>query len=119
MEELQSNPKSSLDTKHIRYVEKALLVAVDIFSDANMTPSNDRAHSLKSLLYVAIERVGMQADRLIGLQRQLRELLGMINTLADLREYERDISYQLIKEIGERFNIAGKSNTVEEKRIVK
>lgn len=60
-------------------------------------------HQLKSKLYVAIERVGLRAERIVYAQRLLRELFAIVNTLADLRDHERQTGLQIIDEISERW----------------
>lgn len=63
----------------------------------------DEIHSVKSILYAAIERVGMKADRLASVQRMLRELFAIVTTKVDLRGYEREVGIQILEEIIERY----------------
>lgn len=60
-------------------------------------------HRAKSLLYVAIERTGMRAERLLGLQRLLRELLILVTGTGDLRDYERRLALSLLEDLTERY----------------
>ncbi|HCR72351.1 MAG TPA: hypothetical protein DIW23_12960 [Anaerolineae bacterium] len=65
----------------------------------------DELHTLKSTFYVAVERLHMKADRLFSLQRQLREVLTLINMRCDLSEHERMMALQLTDEIEERLRL--------------
>ncbi len=65
----------------------------------------DELHSLKSTFYVAVERLSMKADRLFSLQRQLREILTLINMRYDLSEHERITALQLTDEIEQRLKL--------------
>ena len=66
-------------------------------------PDSDEIHRAKSLLYVAIERTGMQAERLLGLQRLLRELLILVTGSGDFRDYERRLAQTLLRDLLERY----------------
>lgn len=65
----------------------------------------DELHALKSTFYVAVERLHMKADRLFSLQRQLREVLTLINMRCDLSEHERIMALQLTDEIEQRLKL--------------
>lgn len=65
----------------------------------------DELHALKSTFYVAVERLHMKADRLFSLQRQLREVLTLINMRSDLSEHERITALQLTDEIEQRLKL--------------
>lgn len=64
---------------------------------------SDEIHRTKSLLYVAIERTGMRAERLLGLQRLLRELLILVTGTGDLRDYERRLALSLLGDLHDRY----------------
>jgi len=64
---------------------------------------SDEIHQTKSLLYVAIERTGMKAERLLGLQRLLRELLILVTGSGDFRAYERRLAQAILGDLLERY----------------
>lgn len=64
---------------------------------------SDEIHRTKSLLYAAIERTGMRAERLLGLQRLLRELLILVTGSGDFRDYERRLARALLGDLVERY----------------
>ncbi|MFZ5802792.1 MAG: hypothetical protein ACOY3K_06790 [Candidatus Omnitrophota bacterium] len=63
----------------------------------------DELHSLKSLLYVAIERTGCRAEKIFAVQRMLRELLSIVAAKAALKHHERRIGLQIIRDIEGRY----------------
>jgi len=63
----------------------------------------DEIHSVKSVLYAAIEWLGIKTDRLASVQRMLRELFAIVTAKADLRIYERDVGMQILEEITKRY----------------
>ena len=65
----------------------------------------DELHALKSTFYVAVERLSMKADRLFSLQRQLREVLTLVNMRCDLSEHERLTALHLTEEIEQRLKL--------------
>ena len=75
------------------------------------TPSDyNYIHSVKSILYAAIEQVGMQTDQWVSLQRMLRELFVIVGTKPDLRVYEKEVAMQILEELNKRFERAGRSD---------
>ncbi len=63
----------------------------------------EEIHSVKSVLYAAIERLGVKADRLSSTQRILRELFAIVTTKADIKQYERQVAQQLLRDLFERY----------------
>ena len=54
-------------------------------SDVN----EDEIHSVKSILYAAIEKVKIKADHLAHIQKMLREIFIIVNARADLKNDEK------------------------------
>ena len=65
--------------------------------------SCDEIHAIKSVLYAAIERTGMRADRFLSVQRKLRELVCLVGMLGDTRRYERLTGLQILEELRTRY----------------
>lgn len=86
---------------HVRTLIKALEKTREVL---NRDPVNyDEIHSAKSILYAAIERMGMKAEKIIYSQRLLRELFSIVTTKADLRDYEKEVGLQIIEELNQRY----------------
>ncbi|MDD5226371.1 MAG: hypothetical protein PHV97_04200 [Candidatus Omnitrophica bacterium] len=58
-----------------------------------------RIHSVKSILYAAIEQAGMETDRLISAQELLRELLKLVALQADPVRRERQEALNILDEL--------------------
>jgi len=64
---------------------------------------DDEIHHVKSLLYAALERLGMTAERLFSVQRMLRELFSIVTSSYDFKDRERKVGLQILDEIEERY----------------
>lgn len=60
-------------------------------------------HEIKSLLYAAIERTGIELNRLHAIQRLLRELFGLVSIGKDIREYERKAGLQILEDLQNKY----------------
>lgn len=79
-----------------RAVREARLLLLD---HSPQNASGDDMHRAKSVLYVAIEKLGIRINRIHEQQRLLRELLCIITTQGDKRSYERDVGLQILNEL--------------------
>ena len=59
----------------------------------------ERIHSVKSILYAAIEQAGMESERLISAQELLRELLTLVVLQADPVRRERQEALKVLGEL--------------------
>ncbi len=84
---------------------KAIVTAVDkskqLLDQDETNLDSDAIHSVKSVLYAAIEQTRTGVERLATLQRMLRELLVIITSNVELKTYEREVGRQIIQEIVE------------------
>lgn len=103
--------------QHIRVLKSALERARGLLDQKSDDIDYDEIHSVKSILYAAIEQVGMKADRLFSAQRMLRELFVIVTTRADLREHERAIGMQIIDELRERYGIDLLGNSMTQRQV--
>lgn len=67
-----------------------------------------RIHTLKSILYVAVERVGMRAEQLFYAQRLLRELMHVVTTRPCLNDHERHAALQILCDLKDRYQNSNK-----------
>lgn len=59
----------------------------------------DQIHSAKSILYAAIEQMGMRAERLCVVQRLLRELLFVVTSQCEPSQHDRSDGLQILEEL--------------------
>lgn len=76
---------------------KTLLVREDCGFD------HDEIHAVKSILYAAIERAGIGAERLAEAQRKLRELLFLVTLRSDPSDLERREAWRILEELKKDF----------------
>lgn len=59
----------------------------------------EKIHAAKSVLYAAIERAGMESERLISAQELLRELLTLVALQADPVRHERQEALSILEKL--------------------
>ena len=84
-------------------VSSALQKSNALFNEDLGTLDSDRLHSVKSILYAAIERTNFEAERLLHLKETLRELLIQVAIHPDAYEHESKKGRELIKELMTQF----------------
>ena len=62
----------------------------------------DQIHSAKSILYAAIEQMGMRGERIFTTQRMLRELLSIVTTQYQSSGSDKQVGLQILKELKDR-----------------
>ena len=87
-------PQNGLET-----IVKALDAARTLFEEGISELSDERVHAVKSILYAAIERLGVTLERLGYSQRLLRELLHILTLHADLKASERQAGLHILEEL--------------------
>ena len=68
---------------YLRCLSKAMDKTKELFQEDDAVSNHERIHFMKSILYAAIERAGIETDRLISAQELLRELLILVALQAD------------------------------------
>lgn len=63
----------------------------------------DEIHSAKSILYAAIERVGLKAERTFYVQRILRELMAILNESASAQKPQKEMVLKMLSELKGRY----------------
>ena len=83
--------------------ERCLAKAMDrthqLLREEDAAPDYGRIHSVKSILYAAIEQAGMETDRLISAQELLRELLTLVALQADPVRHERNEALKILEKL--------------------
>lgn len=78
-----------------------------LLREKEAAPDYERIHSVKAILYAAIEQAGMETDRLISAQELLRELLTLVALQADPVRCERHEALKILGELTTRHHLGG------------
>jgi len=85
--------------------QRCLTKAVDrthaLLRDSGTVPDDEKIHAVKSVLYAAIERAGMETERLLSAQELLRELLALVALQANPVPGERREAIRIIEKLKE------------------
>jgi hypothetical protein len=91
------------DTKnqegYLRCLRKAVERTSQLLIREVQTLDHDKVHSVKSILYAAIERVGLESERLTGVQRMLRELLILTTVQAAPRLEDKEQAMRILERL--------------------
>ncbi|MEI7752726.1 MAG: hypothetical protein WCJ71_11650 [Candidatus Omnitrophota bacterium] len=90
-----------------RCLAKAMDRAHQLLREDDAAPDYGKIHSVKSVLYAAIEQAGMETDRLISAQELLRELLTLVALRADPVRHERQEALTILDELRIRHRLGG------------
>lgn len=83
MEFLQGEKDQNQENGYRRCLTKAMARTHQLLREEGAAHDFEKIHSVKSILYAAIEQAGMETDRLISAQELLRELLTLVALQAD------------------------------------
>ena len=84
---------------HIRCLKKAIDRLQYLLTQDAALQDYDQIHSAKSILYAAIEQMGMRGERIFTVQRMLRELLSIVTSQYQSPGHDRDIGVQILAEL--------------------
>jgi hypothetical protein len=84
-----------------RCLAKAVDRTRDLLRDSGEAQDSEKMHAVKSVLYAAIERAGMETERLLSARELLRELLALVALQADPIPGERREAMRIIEELKE------------------
>ena len=85
---------------YLRCLTKAMDRTHQLLREDDAAYNYEKVHAVKSILYAAIERAGMETNRLISAQELLRELLTLVALQADPIRHERQEALKILKELG-------------------
>lgn len=91
-----------IKSKCIETFDKALL-RVEALMVREVIEDYNEIHSAKSILYAAIERVGLKAERTFYVQRMLRELMAILNESASARKPEKEVVLKMLSDLKGRY----------------
>ena len=99
MGDLKGEKAEDLRNGYRRCLLKAMNKTHQLLCTKDAAPDCGRIHSVKSILYAAIERAGMESERLISVQELLRELLALVALQADPIWHERQEALEILGEL--------------------
>lgn len=89
---------------HLRCLEKAIDRTRQLLAQSAASQDFDQIHSAKSILYAAIEQLGMRGERIFTVQRMLRELLSIVTSQYQSPGHDKQVGLQILDELKSRFH---------------
>ena len=93
---------SKIREGHLRCLMKAIDRTHQLLAREGAMQDYDQIHSAKSILYAAIEQMGMRGERIFTTQRMLRELLSIVTTQYQSSGSDKQVGLQILKELKDR-----------------
>jgi len=90
---------SNMENGFRRCLAKAMDKTHQLLREEGASSDYERIHSVKSILYAAIEQAGMETERLISAQELLRELLMFVALRADPVRHECSEALKILGEL--------------------
>ena len=87
---------------HLRCLMKAIDRTQQLLAQEGALQDYDQIHSAKSILYAAIEQMGMRGERIFTTQRMLRELLSIVTTQYQSPGHDKQVGLQILAELKNR-----------------
>lgn len=87
---------------HLRCLIKAMDRTHQLLAREAAWQDYDQIHSTKSILYAAIEQMGMRGERIFAVQRMLRELLSIVTSQCASPGYDRRVGFQILEDLKDR-----------------
>ena len=88
---------------YLRCLGEAIDRTHGLFDQKSSVRDDTRIHAVKSILYAAIERAGMEAEQSNSVQKKLRELLFLVTSRADPLRREKQEALEILQELQKRF----------------
>lgn len=99
MESTTLYPTPPRTQSYLRSLLKAIEKTHQLLEERSLVPDYEQIHQVKSLLYAAIERAGMEAERSSSVQQTLRELLMLVSIRSDAQWHERQEALQRLEDL--------------------
>lgn len=87
------------ESGYLRCLAKAMDRTHQLLHEKDAACDYGRVHTVKSILYAAIEQAGMESERLLSAQELLRELLTLVALQADPVRGERREALRVLEQI--------------------
>ena len=101
MEILKTEFVKNTESSYKRCLAKAMDRTHQLLREDDAARNYGEIHSVKSILYAAIEQAGMESERLISAQELLRELLTLVALQVDPVRHERREALQILEKLKE------------------
>ena len=99
MEILKTENVEKQETGYRRCLAKVVDRTHQLLREDDAVHDYEKIHSVKSILYAAIEQAGMETDRLISAQELLRELLTLVALQAGPVRRERQEALEILEKL--------------------
>lgn len=83
----------------LRCLKKAIDRLQHLLTQDTALSDYDQIHSAKSILYAAIEQMGMRGERIFTVQRMLRELLSIVTSQYQSPGHDKQVGLQILQEL--------------------
>jgi hypothetical protein len=93
---------SKISEGHSRCLIKAIDRTHQLLAQEAALQDYEKIHSAKSILYAAIEQMGMRGERIFTVQRMLRELLSIVTTQYQSPGHDKQVGLQILEELKSR-----------------
>lgn len=95
---------ASADERLHRVLKRAVSETEKYFEKESAEGLELEMHKVKSVLYAAIETLGIQSERLVTIQRMLREIFTIVALQGDSRSHEKAVGLQILRELEDRLS---------------
>jgi hypothetical protein len=99
METLEQEEEQGREGGYLRCLSKAMARTRQLLREEDAAPDYGSIHSVKSVLYAAIEQAGMESERMISAQALLRELLTLVALQVDPVQHERAEAFKILEKL--------------------
>ena len=103
---MEAEQRATISTEfsdaHLRCLSKAIERTQYLLAEETALQDYDKIHSVKSILYAAIEQMGMRAERMFFVQRLLRELLAIIGAQYASPGHDKQVGLQILEDLKSR-----------------
>jgi hypothetical protein len=98
LSELPSNMRE-VQEGYLRCLLKAIDRLQYLLTQDEALADYDQIHSVKSILYAAIEQMGMRGERIFTVQRMLRELMVILSSQYQSPGHDKQVGLQILEEL--------------------
>ena len=95
----EETKEQSRGSGYLRCLSKVMARTHQLFRQCDVAPNYEGIHSVKSILYAAIEQAGIESERMISAQELLRELLTLVALHADPEPRERREAFRVLEKL--------------------
>jgi len=99
METTETTEIRDRGNSYLRCLVKATRSTRRLFCRDGGVPDDENIHSVKSILYAAIERAGMESERSQSVQSKLRDLLSLVAIRCDVSPQEYRSALRTLEEL--------------------